>query len=399
MLNNLPEGPMTILCREHHAQYPLWKQQQQQMTSGAETTVPTPGGTQPSPGNDTENNNMHPTPASESASSMTVATVSKKKKGKSPIISTANKCNELTMQQQKIDKKGNTKPGAKKKINVYPNRRVRSLQSSLITKFKQGDPQFEIIDAMPSHYYFYGTAICSEKKKKGCWRVRFDELPDSNNIVVCHNRILNCLPKGAEEPRYDPNEEAADKVINRLGVLESDEESDFDLLLDDDGYDGNDDIDDDATDAGGKQRANKQPKKKSRKVLKLEKFLAMDDDDVRGATSFDHFHGEGDGDFIRWDILRVGEEITVDVMQHPDDKNPFLVNIPWFPQVERNDYFGIFFQYFFPPLKGKAALMDKYLSDPRASYHTTAKQKNIKFHQPNRPDPDYIVSILFVLRY
>ena len=83
MLNNLPEGPMTILCREHHAQYPLWKQQQQQMTSGAETTVPTPGGTQPSPGNDTENNNMHPTPASESASSMTVATVSKKKKGKS----------------------------------------------------------------------------------------------------------------------------------------------------------------------------------------------------------------------------------------------------------------------------------------------------------------------------
>ena len=76
-------------------------------------------------------------------------------------------------------------------------------------------------------------------------------------------------------------------------------------------------------------------------------------------------------------ILKEGEEITHDVMQHLEKQDPFLIDIPWLPTTEQNDYFGIFFQHFFLSQKGKAEQLDKSLSDSRASYHKTVEKENI----------------------
>ncbi len=50
----------------------------------------------------------------------------------------------------------------------------------------------------------------------------------------------------------------------------------------------------------------------------------MSDEGVVSANTFRHCHGEGDGDFIEWTILKDGEEIMTVVMQHePQDGSPF----------------------------------------------------------------------------
>ena len=59
----------------------------------------------------------------------------------------------------------------------------------------------------------------------------------------------------------------------------------------------------------------------------------------KNATTF-HFHGEGDDDYIEWTILKEGEEITTDIMQHqPQDASPFSKDIEWqwHPQTMRVD--------------------------------------------------------------
>ena len=124
----------------------------------------------------------------------------------------------------------------------------------------------------------------------------------------------------------------------------------------------------------------------------------MSDQGVIDATMFNHYYGEGDDEFIEWTILKDGEEIVNDVMSHKrKDASPFTKKIQWDPETKKVDYFGIFFDHFFPSLAGKAATLDKYLSDPRCSGHQSYWVKDkVQFNQPNNPDPDYLVSF-FVL--
>jgi hypothetical protein len=90
--------------------------------------------------------------------------------------------------------------------------------------------------------------------------------------------------------------------------------------------------------------------------------------------------------------LKEGDEIVNDVMQHPAAASPFSIDIPWTASMFGNNYFGIFFEHFFPSREGKAAVLDKYLSDERCSAYTYVRHNNIKFHQSDKDDPDYIVS-------
>jgi len=112
------------------------------------------------------------------------------------------------------------------------------------------------------------------------------------------------------------------------------------------------------------------------------------------ANTFLHFHGEDDSDYIEWTILRDGEEITTDCMQHtPQDASPFSTEIEWHPSSNRVDFFEVFFSHFFPSLDGKAEVLDQYLSNPRCSGHTTYwVQEKVRFHRKDAPDPDFIVS-------
>jgi hypothetical protein len=57
-----------------------------------------------------------------------------------------------------------------------------------------------------------------------------------------------------------------------------------------------------------------------------------------------------------------------------------------------NDYFAINFKYFFPALKGKTALLDKSSNDERCSYYQAYTKGKLKYHCPEKDDPDYIIS-------
>ena len=93
-------------------------------------------------------------------------------------------------------------------------------------------------------------------------------------------------------------------------------------------------------------------------------------------------------------ILADGEEISNYVMAHsPNDTTPFNIDIPWSPELAKVDYFDIIFKYFFPSLAKKAAVINKYLSNPRCPGHESnwVKEK-VRFHQEDNANPDYIVS-------
>jgi len=158
----------------------------------------------------------------------------------------------------------------------------------------------------------------------------------------------------------------------------------------------NDDDDDgnnlDEMDGDNPKTSKKKKKKVSRKVASLQNFLNMSNDGVLAATTFDHYYREGENDFIWWEILKEGDKIVDDVMQHPDAASPFAIDIPWTASTFGNNYFGIFFEHFFLSLEGKAAVLDKYLSDERCSAYTYVQHDNIKFHQADKDNPDYSVS-------
>ena len=174
--------------------------------------------------------------------------------------------------------------------------------------------------------------------------------------------------------------------------MESASEDDCDLALPD-----SSDDDDDTADVTSRT-AKKRKKKKTRKIIAIESFLNMSDEGVLAATTFDHYYGESASDFIKWTILKDGDEISEDVMEHPSQEtSPFSVEIPWSPETSKVDYFDIFFKHFFPSLEGKAAVLDKYLSNPRCSGHSKYwVNENVRFHRPDHPNPDYIVSFIFL---
>ena len=145
------------------------------------------------------------------------------------------------------------------------------------------------------------------------------------------------LRDGEDEPQFDPRHDKVSDASARLELLESEPEEDCDMAL----PDSSDKVSNNGT--GGGDTKPKRKKKKTRKVLSIESFLAMDDDGVKNATTFHHFHGEGKNDYIEWTILKEGEEILTDVMQHqPQDGSPFLTDIKWHPQTQMVNYFDVF---------------------------------------------------------
>ena len=392
--NNLPEETIASLCRDHHLQY--------QMHVTAATAASDAIMKHPSPVAGTFTTSSPATAAAVAAAvavfpsltvdpgsdEMDVSGVSPDARGKSPVFSTANKSNPKTATKKKMNKKGEMVDVVDKEARITKGIRVFSERHKLLHMVKQGDPQYDIInDAARSGFRFYGTVL-GAAKKRGYWEVEYDLFPNDAKTLVITRRQCTTLRPGEDEPEYDSKHEKIDAATERLELLDSEPEEDYDLALPDE-------HDDNAEEDGAtKKKPKMTKKKKSRKVLAIESFLDMSDEGVVNATSFRHFHGEGDNDYIEWRILKEGEEITNDVMQHkPHEVSPFVKEIEWHPQPQRVDYFDIFFNHFFPSLKGKAAVLDKYLSDPRCSGHITYwVNEKVRFHRPDRPDPDYIVS-------
>jgi len=90
---------------------------------------------------------------------------------------------------------------------------------------------------------------------------------------------------------------------------------------------------------------------------------------------------------------------------HADVDRPDLGELPLaaplafegFNIPDATDLLPGFFSHMFPTVEGMGARLDRYLSDHRAPQHATATQRNIKFHHPTHPDPDWLVKLCFQL--
>ena len=320
---------------------------------------------------------------------MTVSTVSKDARAKSPIVSLANQVNAITTAKTKKNKHGELVAAVKsKEPRICKGVRVFSTKSTLISYVKQGDPPYEIVANKGKGFRFYGEVIKSAPKK-GWWYVAYDLFPSGEKTLKLQRSSVTTIPMGQEEPPYDPRHEKVNAAVANMEMLVSEPEEDFDIAL----LDSDDNDDEEETGDAASNNKKKKKKKKTRKVVGIQSFLNMSDQAVLDATTYDHYYGEGDGDYIRWDILKEGEEITEDVMIHETDTSPFTVNIPWSIATSGTDCFDTFFKYFFPSLEGKAAVLDKYLSNPRCSgYQSYWVHEKVRFHREDKPDPDFIVS-------
>lgn len=366
--NKLPEGnTIATLCRGHHPGY-----QQSKITPSSargRPTISVAGGP------------THPSPVAAAAAAAAIATspdaailtmdvsiVTKDIRARSPITSTANKVNDITTSRKKTNKKGDLVAAAVKETRIGKGVRIFSERNKLITMVKQGDPQYDCINnAARAGFRFYGTVVAGDKRK-GYWEVEYDLFPTEGRTLVITRRQCSTLRDGEDEPIFDPKYDKVNDATERLELLESEPEEDFDLVL----PESSDDEDNNGMGDGSTKPKARKKKRKTRKVLSIESFLAMDDVAVKNATTFHHFYGEGNDDYIEWTILKEGEEITTDIMQHrPQDASPFSKDIEWHPQTSRVDYFDIFFTHVFPSLAGKAAVLDEYLSNPRCTGHLT----------------------------
>jgi hypothetical protein len=312
---------------------------------------------------------------------MTVTTVSAGAREKSPIISTANKVNAITSTKTRRTKDGTLVSSVKDKaVRIGKNVHVFSTKAQLISRVKQGDPQYEIISRNGDGFRFYGRIVAPDVRK-GWWVCEYDLFPIDAKTLRISRTQCTTVRDGEEEPEHHPRNEKIARAIANIEVLEESEAEDFDLVLDDgDGIQEEDD-----------RTRPKKKKKVSRKVKSINSFLSMSEDGVLDATTFDHYWGEGEEDYVRWEILKEGEEISSDVMSHPST-SPYSTKIPWNASINNNDFFNIFFDHFFPSLEGNAALLDEYLSSERCTAYNYVKRENIKFERPDAPDPDCLVS-------
>jgi hypothetical protein len=138
------------------------------------------------------------------------------------------------------------------------------------------------------------------------------------------------------------------------------------------------DVEDSDNDKGKKK---KKKNKKKRSVIEMKWFMNQQTDaDIKEATSYKHYYGEKDSEYIEWTILRDGEEIVEDVMVAPPTyATPFGYNIGWSRFPKDISYSNIFFDHFFPSLVGKAAVLDEYLASPRCTCHDMILSDKINF--------------------
>ena len=72
--------------------------------------------------------------------------------------------------------------------------------------------------------------------------------------------------------------------------------------------------------------------------------------------------------------------------------NPIKKDIPWSPDLAKNNYNSILLKHFHPSRERKVETADKTLHNPRCGMYRSATAKNIWFHQPGTADPDSQVS-------
>ncbi len=189
--------------------------------------------------------------------------------------------------------------------------------------------------------------------------MRFDILPIDNNVVINIARMkLSVLLPGEDEMVGDRQATQADL----LEQVENDKEQ--------------------------------QQKDKSSPMVKCQRqFAALSKDDILSAKSFCMTYGAAPAESFSWDILRDDEHHIHSTFVPPASSNVVSEFFDFNKAKEDN-----FFEHVFPSILGHSKIIDKFMSDNRATYYyETARLDKIKFHDPLDPDPDWKVQQCYLL--
>lgn len=193
---------------------------------------------------------------------------------------------------------------------------------------------------------YYGT-VTGGSSSQG-YHCSMDIFPLTAKTIIVKRQNLYVLDKGADEPIMDP------RVWEKLQaeLLESVDKS-----------------------------------KKSPETRSEEEFCKMDTDILKDAKVFNCTYNDKEPPIV-WKIYGDTEYITHDekYSKIKNKSTPNLANVDF----EHKTLHENFFEHVWPDMTGSAAIMDDYLQDPRAEFHQTYTQKNIRFHDPNNEeDPDW----------
>jgi hypothetical protein len=276
------------------------------------------------------------------------------------------------------------KVAGKKGAKIAPNKRVCLKKQGFQYSCTEDEVIMDIVQKSNSNLNWYGRV--KGAKSKGVYYIELDRLPFGHKTVYAARSAIEVLEADHEERDYSHRMADHEVEVERLHQTDYDEgcelfEGDADSVSDDDNNEN----------SGGK-KANKKARNPSKESV--DAFLELDVKEQSTATEFKHCYGVKDGECITWTILADDEQIMEDSMKH-DNASPMKKNIPWNEKPEEVDYNQIYFEHFFPNVKGKAKLCDEYLSNPRSPYHLTVKNSKIKFHLEDEDDPDVLVSIIF----
>ena len=245
-----------------------------------------------------------------------------------------------------------------KKPQIKHGCRVK-IQKRNLFQLCTSDQQRALISSQAQNRLYYGTITSGNASTH--YIVAIDEFPMDDNKIKARRNVLTVVHEDEEEKMYE-----YDKVVDSAAIPPSDGRT-------------------------------------SRKNKSVVNFLYTHHEALKDTKHFHHYYGEGDSDFVDWKILGDTEHIGEDQqrLEFPTQLQ-YKKDLPYDPENDGDfDYNHWFFEEFFPCIKGHAAKMDKYLNDPRSSYHITAQRDNIKFYQPNAPwhneDPDHLIRICYTL--
>jgi len=121
----------------------------------------------------------------------------------------------------------------------------------------------------------------------------------------------------------------------------------------------------------------------------IAKFCNMGDNEIKDATTFTLKDASNE---IVWNILPDGEAM------HSDEINVNGETWKKIAEVDENANLNeIYFDHFFPCIKGHTKLIDEYHSSINSPYYSTVQHDNIKFYDPEADDPDYLVKIAYTI--
>jgi len=243
----------------------------------------------------------------------------------------------------------------KKAEHIGIGRRVKVRRDALfhILAGENAEAQKLFLKDQPKNKFFYGKVTGGNQQSH--YKVEFDLFPHKKQEVEKVRRgIITVVGPNEEEPEFDHKKQA---------------------MLD--------------TCAGESSPPGlKDPTKESIKA-----FCDLDKELLATAKIFEYKYGRGDDDLIKWKILGDTEYITEDPLEIPETAQ-YQKEIDWSDDMDHNT---IFFEHFFPSIKGHGKIIDEFLADTRSGWSQRVHEEKIKFHDPDAEDPDYKVRLCYTL--